>query len=271
MIPVVLAIGALDPSGLDGLLADMRTCAALGVHGAVAATLIRVNRAAAAERIPTEVVTRQVRSVLDAGTVAAIKLGLLDSDEMTRAVAEVLDGCSAPIVADPCMAGREGVPLTGSDAIDAWRATILPIATVVTPNMAEAALLTGTGRATTLGDMLRQGQALVGFGCRHAVVSGGHGRSAASTDILVSRGRPPMEMRAERMERGDLRGLSATLASAVAAHIAHGFEPFDAIHRAKLFVSAAIDAADGYEPSPGPRPVHQMHRMWRRAEVDAGA
>ena len=258
MIPVVLTVGALDPAGADGLAADLRTFAALGVHGAAAASLV----ASPAEPLCPSVVAAQIRTALDGGGVRAVKLGALGSAETARAVADALSGTGLPVVADPSLAGRDGAAPDPA-LVEAWRAAILPLAAVVTPNLAEAALLTGTPRAATRGEMTGQGDALVALGCAHAVVSGGHGQGETSTDILVSRGIAPLEMRADRLDRGAMRGLSATLASAVAAHLAHGTGSFEAIHFAKLFASSAIGEAERGEQ--GPLFPHQMARMWRRA------
>ncbi len=276
MVPVVLTIGALDPLGADGVLADIRSFAALGVHGAASVTLVGAPARTfvhapvarldapppAAGLVDAGLVASQVAAVLAATTVAAVKLGALGSAATVRAVADALAACTAPVVADPSFAGRDGAAPDPA-LVAAWRDTLLPRAEVVTPNMAEAALLSGTARAATLGEMRRQGEALVALGCRHAVVSGGHGQGAHAVDILVSHDRPPLEMRGERLERGGMRGLSATLASAIAAHIAHGMPTAQAINHARLFVATALGAADSHGAGNGPLLAHQLYRMWR--------
>lgn len=270
-IPVVLAIGGVDPSGTDGIAADLRTCAALGVHCAAAATLIAVDNIgwAGAEPLAAATVEAQIRAVLADLDVAAVKVGALGNAETVEAVAGVLKGCRIPVVADPCFARPGDAAVADEATVAAWRGSLLPLATAVTPNLAEAALLTGTERAATLGEMVRQGEAILDLGCPHAVVSGGHGRAASSTDILVSRIRAPLEMRGERFGRAGLRGLSATLATAIAAHLAHGLAVYNAIHVAKLFVSSAIGAAGQNGIGRGPQPVPQMHRMWARMEPES--
>ncbi|HET7410952.1 MAG TPA: bifunctional hydroxymethylpyrimidine kinase/phosphomethylpyrimidine kinase, partial [Paracoccaceae bacterium] len=265
MIPVVLTVGALDPLGADGLAADLRSFAALGVHGAAAATLV----GDPAEALEPARVANQIGAALGGGRVAAVKLGALGSAAVARAVAEALSGLDAPVIADPSLAGREGGAADPA-FVATWRAAVLPLATVVTPNLAEAALLTGTPRATMRGEMMAQAEALVGLGCAHAVVSGGHGAGETSTDIIASRDRPAMEMRAERLERGAMRGLSATFASAIAAHAAHGIALFEAVQFAKLFVSNAIGEAEREGADGQPLFPNQMARMWRRAGSEGG-
>ena len=255
-IPVVLTIGALDPLGVDGIAADLRAFAALRAHGAAVATAV------AGEPLPAEVVERQLSLVLSEVEAAAVKTGLLGSRATVEAVAAALTGRGLPVIVDPSLVGREGGTPPDAGAVDAYRTCLLPLATVATPNLAEAALLTGTAPAGTLGEMLRQGEALVGLGCAHAVVSGGHGRAATSTDILVSHDAAPMQMNGERLDREGLGGLSATFAAAIAANIARGDAAIAAIEYAKLFVTAAIADAGGYAAGGSRRPVNAFHRMW---------
>jgi hydroxymethylpyrimidine/phosphomethylpyrimidine kinase len=255
-IPVVLTIGALDPLGVDGIAADLRGFAALRAHGAAVATAV------AGEALPIEVVERQLALVLTGTELAAVKTGLLGSRATVEAVAAALTGRGVPVIVDPSLAGREGGEPPDAEAVEAYRTCLLPLATVATPNLAEAALLTGMAPAGTLGQMLRQGEALVGLGCAHAVVSGGHGHAATSTDILVSHDAAPMQMNGERLDREGLGGLSTTFAAAIAANIARGDPAVPAIEYAKLFVTAAIADAGTYAPARGPRPVNAFHRMW---------
>lgn len=260
MTPIVLAVGALDASGADGLAADLRTCAALGVHGAAVAT----RGGDATPPLDPDAVAGQIGVALGGGRVTVVKLGTLGSAAMVRAVMGALEGLTVPIVADPSLAGEGGAADPG--LVEAWRDDVLPRATVATPNLIEAALLTGTARAVTRGDMAAQAEALTARGCAIAVVSGGRGRGETSTDILAARGGASAEMRAERLERGAMRGLSATFAAAIAAHLAQGYGLAEAVQVSKLFVTNAILEAERDGDGEG-RPLfpNQMARMWRRA------
>jgi hydroxymethylpyrimidine/phosphomethylpyrimidine kinase len=258
--PVVLTVGALDPVGADGLLADLRTFAALGVHGAAAVSLA----GEPAEPLAPTLVAGQVRAALAGGGVRAVKLGALGSAATAHAVADSLAGAGVPVIADPSLAGgQRGAP--NPELVEAWREAIPSLCLVVTPNLAEAATLTGRPHASTRGEMVEQGEALIALGCAHAVVSGGRGQGDTSTDVLVSRTIAPLEMRAGRLDRAGMRGLSATLAAAVAAHVAHGMGAFEAIHFAKLFVGTAIGEAERRPEGGPPQFPHQLARMWRRA------
>lgn len=285
MTPVVLTIGALDPLGVDGIAADLRSLAALGVHGAIGVTML----AHPAEPATAAGLIRQIRAVREKLPIAAIKLGALGSAEHAYALVEALEGLEAPLVADPSITGLshadapsaatdpDSAPTGQSSAnsniaeaedtelVTAWRDAVLPITTLVTANLAEAALLTGRQAATTRTEMLAQAEALIALGSAHAVVSGGHGSAATSTDIIAAANGAPMEMRAERLERGPMRGLSATLAAAAAAYIAHGNAPLQAAQMAKLFVSNAIAMAEHPGGSAAIRAPHQLARLWQLA------
>ncbi|HLS19597.1 MAG TPA: bifunctional hydroxymethylpyrimidine kinase/phosphomethylpyrimidine kinase [Paracoccaceae bacterium] len=280
MTPVVLTIGALDPLGVDGIAADLRSLAALGVHGAPVVAEIR--RSAA----PIDVagVIDQIGAVLRELPVAAVKLGALGSTETAHAVVGKLRGLEAPVIADPSFGslypgdapqdGREGerradpeAAQRGADArlVAVWREAVLPIAGIITPNLAEAAALTRTNQAANRADMLAQAEALCARGAAHAIVSGGHGMAETSTDIIVSADGAMLEMRADRLERGTMRGLSAVLAAAIAAYVAHGNAPLRAAQMAKLFTSNAIAMADHPGGGTSVRIPHPLGRLWQMA------
>lgn len=294
MTPVVLTIGALDPLGADGIIADLRSFAALGVHGAAAISLVE------GQALPRESadILDQIHAVRAELPIAAVKIGALGSAKTAHAVVEALAGLQAPLVADPSLAapsrhrlkpaGNRDSDLKdtranseagaasetaaqGADAglLAAWREAVLPAAAIATPNLAEAALLTGTKRAATRADMLAQAEALCRLGSAHAIVSGGHGAAETSTDILASADGVSFEMRAERLERGQMRGLSATFAAAIAAYLAHGNAPLQAAQMAKLFTSNAIAMAEHPGGSATIRSPHPLARLWQMAAEGA--
>ena len=162
----------------------------------------------------------------------------------------------------PVPTNHAGEPLVEAETIQAWKQHILPMATVVTPNLCEVALLTGRERPQTLGDLIEYGESLVECGPAQVLVSGGQGQAENSVDILVSNERPPVQLRSPRMKRENMRGLSATLSTAIAAHIAHDMAPYDAIQYAKVYLSGTIDTADTFRIGKGPGPIHQLYRLW---------
>ena len=271
-IPTVLTIGGSDSAGLTGVQADLRTFAALRCHGASALTLITAQTTGEVRDVaflPPAIVDAQIRAVFDDLHPRAVKVGALGSAETITQVAGILtEICTVPIVVDPFCVTRGGDVLLDDAGIAALKERLIPIASVVTPNLAEAALLTGMPRAQVLGDMLEQGNALVSLGVRHALITGGHGQAEQSTDILVSEGRPDIHLRAPRVDTPNVRGLSDTLTAAIAAHIAHDLIPYESIQFAKVFVSSSLDGADQLSIGAGPGPVHQMVRLWERPGGD---
>jgi hydroxymethylpyrimidine/phosphomethylpyrimidine kinase len=106
------------------------------------------------------------------------------------------------------------------------------------------------------------GEAMVALGPSQVLVSGGQGQAENSIDILVSNERPPIQLRAPRMERENLRGLSGTLSAAIAGHIAHDMAPYDAIQYSKVYLAGCIETADTFRIGKGPGPIHQLYRLW---------
>ena len=269
-IPSALTIAASDSSGADGLQADLRTFAALKVHGASAVTLVTAQNTqmvTAAAFMSPALIEAQIRAVFDDMTLMAVKIGALGSVEVIETVANTLadvmpEDFKTPIVADPVLTNHAGEQLVDDETIAAWKAHILPMATVITPNLAEAALLTEFGQPGTLGDLIEMGEKLVEAGADQVLVSGGQGKAEFSIDILVSNERPPIQLRAERMQRENLRGLSGTLSAAIAGHIAHELAAYDAIQYSKVYVSGAIDTADTFRIGKGAGPIHQLYRLW---------
>ena len=271
-IPSALTIAASDSCGADGLQADLRTFAALKVHGACAVTLVTAQNTevvSAAEFMSPAMIEAQIRAVFDDMTLMAVKIGALGNVEtietVARTLADVLpEEFKPPVVADPVLSTHAGDLLVDEDTVEAWRMHILPMADVVTPNLTEAALLSRSDRPGTLGDLIEVGEKLVEAGVGSALVSGGQGKAENSIDILVSSDRPPIQLRSVRMERENMRGLSSTLSAAIAGHIAHDMPPYDAIQYSKVYLSGAIDTADTFRIGKGPGPVHQLYRLWEQ-------
>lgn len=271
-IPSALTIAASDSSGADGLQADLRTFAALKVHGASAVTLVTAQNTemvTAAEFMSPVMIEAQIRAVFDDMTLMAVKIGALGNVETIETVASTLSDVfpeefRPPVVADPVLSNHAGDLLVDEETVEAWRTIILPMADVVTPNLTEAALLSNSDRPGTLGDLIEVGEKLVEAGVGSALVSGGQGKAENSIDILVSSDRPPIQLRSVRMERENMRGLSGTLSAAIAGHIAHDMPPYDAIQYSKVYLSGAIDTADTFRIGKGPGPVHQLYRLWEQ-------
>lgn len=215
------------------------------------------------ELVPPAFVKAQIIAVFEDIRVDAVKIGMIATAEIAYAVAEVLaDHPDTPIVLDPVMVAKGGASLLAEDAMEALRTSLLPLATIVTPNLPEAARLTGTKEATDRTMMAAQGAALVTLGAGSALVKGGHLDRTDSPDVLVADGKDYW-LDAPRTATKNTHGTGCTLSAALAAHLAQGKSPQNAAQAAKNYVATAIGAADELAVGHGHGPVHHFHSLWR--------
>ncbi|KQI67398.1 phosphomethylpyrimidine kinase [Loktanella sp. 3ANDIMAR09] len=266
MIHNVLSIAGSDPSGGAGIQADLKTFAANGTYGMAVLTALTAQNTrgvSGVETVSPAFVQAQIAAVFDDIRVDAVKIGMIATADIAIAVAEVLSRHpGVPIVLDPVMVAKGGATLLAEDAIAAVRSALLPLAAVVTPNLAEAARLLDQPQATDRSGMARQAAALVELGPRAALVKGGHLDGSDSPDVLHSMGDVHW-LEAIRTPGRNTHGTGCTLSSALAAHLARGASPHDAAISAKRYVTGAIAAADTLSVGHGHGPVHHFHALWR--------
>jgi hydroxymethylpyrimidine kinase/phosphomethylpyrimidine kinase len=243
-MPVVaLSIAGSDPSGGAGIQADLKTFQAFGVHGATVVTSLTVqNTTGVRDRVDVApaFVTAQLDAVLDDLDVAAAKTGLLPDAAVVAAVAATLRRRPLPaLVVDPVLVATSGDPLTTPGALAALRDDLLPLATVVTPNVPEAAALSGR-RIDSLADMRAAARALLATGARAVLVTGGHLADRAC-DVLAT-GDGTWDFDAPRIDVGPIHGTGCTLSASLAACLAGGRDLRAAVEAAKAYVARAIAA-----------------------------
>ncbi|MBD0322995.1 MAG: bifunctional hydroxymethylpyrimidine kinase/phosphomethylpyrimidine kinase [Aldersonia sp.] len=268
-----LTIAGTDSGGGAGIQADSRTMALCGVHACVAVAAVTVQNSLGVSdfhEIPPQIVADQVRSVVGDIGVGAAKTGMLASSAIITAVAEVCDEVGigkdhdVPLVVDPVCASMHGDPLLHPEALDAVRHTLIPRATVVTPNLDEVRLITGIDVADDK-SARRAAEALHELGAQWALVKGGHLRSSGeSTDILYD-GDQFIEFTSGRIITENDHGGGDTLAAAIACALAHGYAVPDAVGFAKRWVTRCLAAA--YDLGGGHGPVSPL---WRLAETRRG-
>ena len=190
--PIALTIAGSDSSGGAGIQADLKTFTALGVYGASVLTALTAQNTRGVDDvlpIPPAFVRAQIDSVLSDLDVKAAKTGMLANADVILAVAEILEGnAEIPLVCDPVMVATSGDVLLEPDAIGALRERLIPRASLLTPNIPEAARLLGCPEATDLDEMARQAEALRAFGCAAVLLKGGHGSGKTATDIFAHAG-----------------------------------------------------------------------------------
>ncbi|MEU3064208.1 bifunctional hydroxymethylpyrimidine kinase/phosphomethylpyrimidine kinase [Streptomyces subrutilus] len=254
--PLCLTVAGSDSGGGAGIQADLKTMLALGVHGMSVLTAVTAQNSLGVRgvwELPADAVTAQYRAVVDDIGVHAVKTGMLSSSVLVETVAELLAGTPAPAVVDPVGVSKHGDPLLAASALDAVRRELLPRATVATPNLDEVAQLTGVV-VETEDDMRRAADAVLGHGPRWALIKGGHldAHGDLAVDLLTD-GTEEHWLRAPRHDNRHTHGTGCTLASALAAGLAHGLSVPAAARAAKEYVTGAIAA--GYALGDGIGPV----------------
>lgn len=263
----VMTIAGSDSGGSAGLQADMRAFAMLGVHGTAALTAVTVQNSLGVRgfhEVPVDVVAGQISAVVSDIGVDAAKTGMLASAEIIRAIvktwrAEGLDGV-VPLAVDPVCASHVGEPLLHPDALDAMRDDLIPMATLVTPNLDEVRLLVGIDVVDD-DSQLEAARALHALGPRWVLVKGGHLRTSHTSSDLLFDGSEVHTFTAERVDTGHDHGAGDTLAAAITAALAHGYPVPDAVRFGKLWVTECIRAA--YPLGRGHGPVNGMARLSR--------
>jgi hydroxymethylpyrimidine/phosphomethylpyrimidine kinase len=252
MKPVALTIAGSDPSGGAGIQADLKTFHQFGVYGEAVITLVTVQNTLRVDRVeclPAELVLAQLEAVLEDIPPQAAKTGALGNEEIVRAVAQAAARFTFPLVVDPVMISKHGAPLLSEPAQALIRTQLLPQATLVTPNRAEAEALTGI-RVRDLESMEKAGRRLVEMGARAALIKGGH-ISGDATDLLVTAG-GCREYPARRVDTPHTHGTGCTYSAAIAAALAKGSPLAEAVATAKAFISRAIETNPGLGHGAGP-------------------
>ncbi len=261
--PRALTIAGSDSGGGAGVQADLKTFLCCGVHGTCALTAVTVQNSLGVSgfyELPASAVTEQVEAVVTDIGVQATKTGMLASAAVIEAVAAVVTRLDVgPFVVDPVCASQHGDPLLREDALEALRELVVPLATLVTPNLAEARLLTGLDVRGREG-MSEAARALHAMGPAWVLVKGGHAEDdpGRALDVLFD-GKAEIELVADRHASPHTHGTGDTLAAATTAALARGLGVEDAVRAGKAFVTAAI--VDSFPLGAGLGPVGHFWRV----------
>ena len=263
--PVALTIAGSDSSGGAGIQADLKTFAALGVYGATAITALTAQNTTGVSgihQVPTEFVTAQIDAVFSDLAVGAVKIGMVAQHASIDAIAAGLTRWSPRhVVLDPVMVATSGDRLLAAEAIDALRSKLIPRASVITPNLPEAAVLLDEPIAASEAAVEDQGKRLLAMGCRAVLIKGGHGQGTESIDYLIGAS-GVVALAAPRIATRNTHGTGCSLSSAIAAGLAKGEEMEAAVRNAKAWISAAIAAADRFSVGHGHGPIHHFHGFY---------
>ena len=269
-VPNVLTIAGVDPSGGAGVLADVKTFSALGAYGcgAIAALTAQNTRAVTGiHAVPPEFLKLQLDTLFDDVRIDAVKIGMLASRALIVVVAEVLRRYAPGfVVLDPVMVAKSGDRLLHAEAVDALKRDLLPLATVLTPNLPEAGDLLGHAVADSAAALREAARALHAFGPGHVLVKGGHGSGDTLVDVLFD-GSRVVELPAQRIRTRNTHGTGCTLSSAIAALLPQRPTVEAAVRDARAYVLEAIRRSDDLQVGGGHGPLHHFHHFWPSANV----
>ncbi|TCW21391.1 MULTISPECIES: bifunctional hydroxymethylpyrimidine kinase/phosphomethylpyrimidine kinase [Dietzia] len=264
MIANVLSIAGTDPSGGAGIQADLKTFSALGVYGMSAITAVVAQNTQGVRRfvaLEPAFVADQLAAVFDDVRVDAVKIGMVANAGIALSIAGALDAYPrCPVVLDPVMVAKSGDYLLAPDAVSAVRDLLVPRATILTPNLPEAAVLTGASDAIADVDQMRELlPALRTLGAPWVLLKGGHLPGGTSVDILT--GATTVELSAARVDTNSDHGTGCTLSAAIAALVPHN-DVVTSVRLAKDYLTGSLQHADELDVGSGHGPVHHFHALW---------
>ena len=262
--PIAMTIAGSDSGGGAGIQADLKTFAALGVYGCSAISSLTAQNTQGVQGVfpvPPEFVQAQIKSVLSDIKVGAIKTGMLATVDIIQAVAESLAVNQIPLVLDPVMVATSGDRLLAEDAISTLINRLIPRATVLTPNLLEAAALLAAPVASSMVEMEQQARSLLAMGAQAVLVKGGHGSGDHATDLLLTSTGVEL-FSAQRIDTKNTHGTGCTLASAIAAGLAKNLSLRDAVAQAKDYLHNALLHSNKLTIGQGSGPVHHFYKFY---------
>lgn len=244
MTSVAMTIAGSDSGGGAGIQADLKTFQELGAFGTSAITAVTSQNTLGVHDVYAVAVNNvisQIKAVLDDFQVGAIKTGMLFSAEIIHGVAETLKSYDLPmLIIDPVMIAKGGASLLLNEAVHSMKTELLPLATIITPNIPEAEVLTGLTIHSD-SDVENAANRLITMGAKAVVLKGGHRDTKDyAEDLFLSAKGERFIMRSERIDTKDTHGTGCTFSAAIAARLAQGFTASDAVIDAKYFIQAAI-------------------------------
>lgn len=264
MIPNVLSIAGTDPTGGAGIQADLKAFSAMGAYGMSVITAVVAQNTQGVrsfQAMDPAFVAEQIDAVFDDVRVDAVKIGMVASAEIVDAIADRLVHHKATnVVLDPVMVAKSGDHLLLPNTVDALQQRLVPYATVITPNLPEAAVLLDGSEVGSLAEMREAAARLLDFGSGWVLLKGGHLPGDESVDILAGP-EVNLELHASRIETRNSHGTGCTLAAAITALLPR-MPVEDAVREAKSYLSGALAHADELDVGQGHGPVHHFHALW---------
>jgi len=267
--PTALTIAGSDSGGGAGIQADLKTFQALGVFGTSAVTAITVQNTQKVydiQEMRPQIVHDQITCLFDDFTIHAVKIGMVASVALIEAIAEALNSIDGlpPVILDPVMISKSGYALLQPDARAALVRHLFPLARVVTPNLPETEALLDRP-IDCIDAMKAAAREILTLGAKMVVVKGGHLGEGGATDVLFDGERYRL-LESERIETRSTHGTGCTFSSAIAAYMARGESFFEAVEKAKVYISGAI--AHAFPLGKGCGPTHHFFDLYRKAGLE---
>lgn len=241
--PSVLTIAGFDGSGGAGIQADIKTISALGCYATSVLTALPVQNTRGVKSIfsiPSKVVRDQLETIMEDIMPNAIKIGMVHTPELVDAIVEIVQEYKhIPIVFDPVMVATSGHHLIEVETIDAIMKRLLPISTIITPNMDEAGILAKM-KVETPEEMLMAGEHIKKLGCRSILLKGGHQKTKIITSLLLDEKNSCHPFTFEKIDTNNTHGSGCTLSSAIASFLAQGKNLYEAVELGQQYVFDAI-------------------------------
>lgn len=258
----VLTIAGSDSCGGAGIQADLKTFSAHKVYGMSIITAVTAQNTQgvfAVHDIPTDMIKKQIEVIFDDIHVDAVKIGMVSKTETIKAIADTLSKYSVQnLVIDPVMVSKSGFHLLQPEAKEALINYLLPMATLVTPNLPEAEVITGL-KISTLEDMKKSADLIRKIGPKYVLIKGGH-LDGEATDILYD-GNEFIYYNSPRINTKNTHGTGCTLSSAIASNLGNGLPMKEAIEKAKLYITGAIE--NSFPIGKGVGPVHHFYKLYK--------
>ena len=257
----VLTIAGSDSGGGAGIQADLKTFSALGCFGASAITAITVQNTLGVtdiHSIPAAIAAGQIRAVMDDIKPSAIKIGMVHSAELAVTIAGVLrDYPHVPVILDPVMVATSGDRLIQSETIEVLKKELFPLATLVTPNLDEAEILSSM-KVRSVDEMKLAGAKILDTGCHAVLIKGGHLQGETLFDVYLENNGFEQIIRSELIATGNTHGTGCTLSSAIASFIARRYDLSEAVQKASQYIHKAIAAGRDVKTGEGHGPLNHF-------------
>ena len=269
-IPNVLTIAGSDSGGGAGIQADIKTISANGVYASSVITAVTAQNTQGVKAIhdvPLDNIAEQIDAVLMDIKCNAIKIGMLSRPEVIHLVAEKIQQYDiSSVILDPVMVATSGDQLLHSESVEVMKSVLMPLVQVVTPNLYEAAILTGLPVATTQNEMLKTAEKFIELGVSAVLLKGGHLLDEHSKDVLIEVIADEKNLIqwfiSKRIQTKNTHGTGCTLSSAIAAFLAKGSSLPKSVEHAKAYIQASINTADKLNVGQGSGPVHHFHSFY---------